>query len=226
MINVTAERRGSLWYGIAWYGQKLVATAVRATRIAALQRVARCIPSGVATRTVEDAPPSIAEIVTMLGELESGNEEHKRYTLSKEYLSSPMYRIYSVAAAIPIGYVTTYGGIANAAGSEARAVGRAMATNPFYPVVPCHRVVGADMALVGYGGKQDQQALKAKLDRIAAELRGVEKEKEIAVDNGVLIVFPAEKVIHAVQEMERRKIEAGRRESEKAAADQQQLRLF
>lgn len=58
-------------------------------------------------------------------------------------------------AAVGYGRTTTYGDLALAVGwplSASRAVGRAMATNPVAVVVPCHRVVGADGALVGYGG--------------------------------------------------------------------------
>jgi methylated-DNA-[protein]-cysteine S-methyltransferase len=50
------------------------------------------------------------------------------------------------------GFVTTYGGLARLAGEpgKARAVGQAMARNPWPLVVPCHRVVGSTGALTGY----------------------------------------------------------------------------
>ncbi len=54
---------------------------------------------------------------------------------------------------IPFGEVRTYGQIATDIGRStgaARAVGRAMATNPIPLVIPCHRVVGSDGALTGY----------------------------------------------------------------------------
>lgn len=56
--------------------------------------------------------------------------------------------------AIPRGRVASYGGIAAAVGSPgaARAVGRALATNPFPVVVPCHRAVRADGGLGGFQG--------------------------------------------------------------------------
>ncbi len=56
--------------------------------------------------------------------------------------------------AIPYGQVRTYGEVAGAIGrpKAARAVGRALATNPMPIVVPCHRVVGHDRRLHGYGG--------------------------------------------------------------------------
>jgi methylated-DNA-[protein]-cysteine S-methyltransferase len=50
--------------------------------------------------------------------------------------------------------VTTYGALARAAGRPraARAVGTVMNRNPIPIVLPCHRVIGASGALVGYGG--------------------------------------------------------------------------
>jgi methylated-DNA-[protein]-cysteine S-methyltransferase len=56
---------------------------------------------------------------------------------------------------IPTGQTKTYGQIAIEIGrtsSSARAVGRAVATNPIPIIIPCHRVVGANGELTGYGG--------------------------------------------------------------------------
>jgi methylated-DNA-[protein]-cysteine S-methyltransferase len=55
---------------------------------------------------------------------------------------------------IPAGETLTYGDLAARVGrpGAARAVGRVMATNPFPLLVPCHRVVGSDGSLHGYGG--------------------------------------------------------------------------
>ena len=56
---------------------------------------------------------------------------------------------------IPTGHVATYQQIAQQIGRPraARAVGRAEATNPMPLVIPCHRVVGTDGGLHGYGGR-------------------------------------------------------------------------
>lgn len=60
--------------------------------------------------------------------------------------------IYALTKQIPRGKVATYGQLASLAGSPgaARAVGMCMKTNPYAPVVPCHRVVAADGSLTGY----------------------------------------------------------------------------
>ncbi len=56
---------------------------------------------------------------------------------------------------IPAGQTKSYGQIAHEIGrtiTSARAVGRAVATNPISIIIPCHRVVGANGELTGYGG--------------------------------------------------------------------------
>jgi methylated-DNA-[protein]-cysteine S-methyltransferase len=55
---------------------------------------------------------------------------------------------------IPYGQTRSYGQIATAIGEPgaARGVGAANHTNPIAIVIPCHRVIGADGSLVGYGG--------------------------------------------------------------------------
>ena len=56
--------------------------------------------------------------------------------------------------ATPAGRTSTYGAVAAAVGrpGAARAVGRANGRNPVALVTPCHRIIGASGALVGYGG--------------------------------------------------------------------------
>ena len=55
---------------------------------------------------------------------------------------------------IPAGTTTSYGGLAATIGrpSAMRAVGLANGSNPVAVIVPCHRVIGADHSLTGYGG--------------------------------------------------------------------------
>ncbi len=63
-------------------------------------------------------------------------------------------RVWRTLCAIPYGETRTYGQIAKAIGQPkaTRAVGLANNRNPVAIVVPCHRVIGADGSLTGYGG--------------------------------------------------------------------------
>ena len=66
-------------------------------------------------------------------------------------------RVWAALAEIPYGATTSYGKVAAAVGAPdaARAVGLANGQNPIPIVVPCHRVIGADGSLTGYGGGLD-----------------------------------------------------------------------
>jgi O-6-methylguanine DNA methyltransferase len=62
-------------------------------------------------------------------------------------------RVWAITTDVPRGQTRSYGEIARLAGScAARAVGQAMARNPWPMIVPCHRVVGSDGSLTGFGG--------------------------------------------------------------------------
>ena len=63
-------------------------------------------------------------------------------------------RVWAELREIPYGETTSYGELAAAIGApgSARAVGLANGQNPISIIVPCHRVIGADGSLTGYGG--------------------------------------------------------------------------
>jgi methylated-DNA-[protein]-cysteine S-methyltransferase len=70
---------------------------------------------------------------------------------------------------IEYGRTTTYGAIAQRLAAPGRktaaqAVGQAVGHNPISIVIPCHRVVGGDKSLTGYGGGLDRKAALLKLE--------------------------------------------------------------
>jgi O-6-methylguanine DNA methyltransferase len=75
--------------------------------------------------------------------------------------------VYQLAKDIPEGKVATYGQLARLAGhpKAARAVGVFMKTNPYAPLVPCHRVVASDGSLTGYSAGQGIVTKKEMLTR-------------------------------------------------------------
>ena len=79
-------------------------------------------------------------------------------------------QVWALLQEVPWGHTRTYGQIADALGrpKASRAVGRAVGTNPVSIVVPCHRIIGTDGSLTGYGGGLDRKA--ALLKREGLEL--------------------------------------------------------
>lgn len=73
-------------------------------------------------------------------------------------------RVYAVVRDVPAGETVTYGEVAGLIGSPgaARAVGGAMARCPFFPLVPCHRVVRAADGWSGWG--RDDRLKRRLLD--------------------------------------------------------------
>jgi methylated-DNA-[protein]-cysteine S-methyltransferase len=69
-------------------------------------------------------------------------------------------RVWRALRSLPYGRTTTYGRVARRIRhpSAARAVGLANGRNPIPIIVPCHRVIGADGSLTGYGGGLDRKA--------------------------------------------------------------------
>lgn len=63
-------------------------------------------------------------------------------------------RVWQALLQIPYGETTSYGALARRIGADTavRAVGAANGANPIAIVVPCHRVIGANGALTGFGG--------------------------------------------------------------------------
>lgn len=76
-------------------------------------------------------------------------------------------RVWAALLAIPYGATTTYGAIAADLGlpGGSRAVGLANGRNPVSIVVPCHRVVGSDGRLTGYGGGTERKRWLLDLER-------------------------------------------------------------
>jgi methylated-DNA-[protein]-cysteine S-methyltransferase len=77
-----------------------------------------------------------------------------------EVAGTPFQRsVWKALRKIPAGKTTSYGALARRIGKPAamRAVGAANGANPIAIVVPCHRVIGTDGSLTGYGGGLDRK---------------------------------------------------------------------
>lgn len=134
-------------------GLRVVASARGIRRIAFDARMPSAPGNGWAQPGSPEARRHLAAAVKQLREYFAGRRTEFELPLDLEG-TAEQRRVWQELCAIPFGATASYGEIARRIGSPAgaRAVGRACATNPVPVVVPCHRVVGADGSLHGFGG--------------------------------------------------------------------------
>ncbi len=105
---------------------------------------------------VVERPRQLRDVLRQLQEYLQGQRQAFELGIDWSYMASDFQRAALRAVnEIPYGQTRTYAQIAAHIGrpNAARAVGRANATNPIPLIIPCHRVVGSDGKLHGYGGK-------------------------------------------------------------------------
>jgi len=86
------------------------------------------------------------------------NRERKEFDVSLEIIGTEFQKkVWNELAKIPYGETISYGELANRMGDKnlMRAVAAANGANPIPIIIPCHRVIGADGSLTGYGGGLD-----------------------------------------------------------------------
>lgn len=101
---------------------------------------------------------AFAEAATQLAAYFAG--ERTDFDLSLHPTGTPFQlQVWERLRAIPYGETRAYGDLAVEVGSPgaSRAVGLANGRNPLSIIVPCHRVIGADGSLTGYGGGMDRK---------------------------------------------------------------------
>jgi methylated-DNA-[protein]-cysteine S-methyltransferase len=124
-----------------------------------------------------DVDPHAVRDDAALGDLRRQVEQYCRgerqvFAIERAAQGSPFQiDVWNALMEIPFGATASYGQIARAVGrpQAARAVGAANHANPIALIVPCHRVIGADGSLTGYGGGLP---LKQALLRHEAEVSG------------------------------------------------------
>ena len=101
----------------------------------------------------EDMNPLLLQEQTELTEYFAG--KRREFTVPVSLMGTDFQmQVWQKLREIPYGETCSYGQLAEAVGNPraARAVGMANNRNPVMIIVPCHRVIGKNSALVGYGG--------------------------------------------------------------------------
>jgi methylated-DNA-[protein]-cysteine S-methyltransferase len=109
---------------------------------------------------------AVAHVAKQLGEY--GRGERTTFDLVLNASGTPFQRqVWNALVEIPMGVTTSYGALAKKLGrpDASRAVGAANGANPIMLVVPCHRVIGANGALTGFGGGLPLKARMLEFER-------------------------------------------------------------
>ena len=80
-------------------------------------------------------------------------------------------RVWSALQTIPYGQTWSYAELASQVGSASRAVGLANGRNRISLIIPCHRVIGSDGSLTGYGGGLERKRYLLELESSASRGR-------------------------------------------------------
>ena len=109
-----------------------------------------------------------AKVIQQLSEYFSGRRQDFDLTLSPKGTAFQQ-SIWQELRKIPFGRTASYGEIARRVGNPkaSRAVGMANSKNPIPIVVPCHRVIGKDGSLTGFGGGLEIKKQLLKLEKIS-----------------------------------------------------------
>jgi methylated-DNA-[protein]-cysteine S-methyltransferase len=114
----------------------------------------------------KESAASFIDVQQQLEEYFAG--ERTTFDISLVPEGAPFEReVWHALEEIPYGETVSYGEIARRVGqpTAARAVGTANGRNPIAVIVPCHRVIGADGSLTGYGGGLERKRLLLELER-------------------------------------------------------------
>jgi len=158
--------------GLVWSERGIVASLLPD---ASLERLKRRHPTA---QPAAELPAHIAHAVEGIRAL-LGGEVRDLTDIQLDERGIPEFRrqVHALTRAIPPGQTRTYGEIAAALGQPgaARAVGRAEGDNPFPPIVPCHRVMGAGGEPTGFsapGGVETKRRMLLIEARAAGQLAG------------------------------------------------------
>ena len=112
------------------------------------------------------AGPAIEPVRRQLDEYFAGSRSAFALDVDLRGAAPFAQRVLDELALVPYGQTTTYGTLAGRVGAPraARAVGTIMNRNPIPIVLPCHRVIGANGSLTGYGGGLDVKERLLRLE--------------------------------------------------------------
>ncbi len=150
---IQTSRLGQVWVALSEHGLVTVEFGVSRAKFEAAVRKQTCCDVEYVLNV--KGFPSLARATRQIKEYMDGKRRSFDLKIDWSVLGSDFQRAALRAVfSIPYGQTRTYAQVAAQIGhpQAPRAVGRANATNPMPLVIPCHRVIGSDGSLHGYGG--------------------------------------------------------------------------
>lgn len=185
MIQIYHQKIGDTWYAGAFENERVLATAFSPNEGEVMQCLLGYLPYDKPFMVAEEPNPSSARLLKTLKKIFDGKEVSSKFEMAMDHLPQYSQKVLKCTSLIPIGYFTTYGGISKIVGGSPRAVGRALALNPFPLLIPCHRVVRADFTVGGcvFGEK-------TKLGLLRREDRGYTEPTAVKANDKALSLYP------------------------------------
>jgi O-6-methylguanine DNA methyltransferase len=190
MIEIYSQHIEDTWFAIAINHQRIVTSTFGTDQKTTINKILCKIPINLPFQVFHEPTAYAEQTLTTLKSIYNGKSVDTNLSLATAHLPAYTKKVLKTTSKIPLGYVTSYGSIAKVVGGGPRAVGNIMASNPFAPIVPCHRVVRSDFTLGGYGF-----GLKVKVEMLGRERRGFSVPKEVESNRVQLKVFPVENVL-------------------------------
>ncbi|MBZ0115042.1 MAG: methylated-DNA--[protein]-cysteine S-methyltransferase [Thermoanaerobaculia bacterium] len=162
-----------------WFDSPLGPLGATADAEGLIRRLEFVDPADESAATKNSVEPSLSTAAGV-ALAEVGKQLDEYFALSRREFDLPLRpvgtafqeQVWHALLAIPFGATESYGGLAHRIDNPkaVRAVGRANGANPIAIVIPCHRVIGNDGSLTGYGG-------------------GIERKRWLLQHEGVLLRF-------------------------------------
>jgi len=189
MIHVYCKKLNDSWSTVTINSGKIWGTTYAKREKESLKQALEGLPYNTPFQVEQKPSPLAEKALDCIGSMLAGKDAVCDLEFEPSRVSPYARKVLKCLSRVPVGYVTTYSALAKTAGGGPRAVGQVMRSNPFAPLVPCHRVIKSDFSIGGFGGGYGE-SVKRKRTLLERENKGLKKHIEVQTDYGMLQVWP------------------------------------
>ena len=175
-LTLATKEHDGTWFGVLISNQSgLVACSFSSSRKSLEKHLRPGTRGTVSNELTDESGIALNEMINIY----HGRKTTNNVRLDWEAVSEFEKSVCKIMKEIPKGQVTSYGMIAKRLSSGPRAVGTAVARNPWPLFVPCHRVVPADLEIGNYsiGGTLSEHGCEVKRDLLEREGVPIESDR-------------------------------------------------